>query len=86
LSKRLRRAQNDVLSTVGVCTNTEKDGKLPSGLNGLISVQGIHDDPNYEKLVDENESALFIGILEDTLNGLATSFVESLRKRIQVSL
>ena len=76
-SRRLRRAQNDVLATVGVCVERDED-TLSTVANGG------NDRKKVERVVTENEVGLGIAAGELGLAFLSLWGVSAFRGRLQV--
>ena len=82
-ARRSRRAQNDVLATVGVCVNVDKNGKLVTA----SSLDSSFDKAKVKKLQEiatENLVGIWLGVVVNLVNFLSTFFVEGLRERFQV--
>lgn len=83
LASRSRRAQNDVLSTIGVCAYVDENGKLVSsnGRNGPMSA--AEKEATLANIV-ENEVGFWIGAAGDIVSLVLTRFIVNLRMRLQV--
>ena len=82
-ARQSRRAQNDVLSTVGVCVYVDEHGKIVANSNdGENATPGERDAAL--RTIHENENGLMLEVF-DVFLGYATSmFMINVRKRIQV--
>lgn len=80
LDRRSRRAQNDVLATIGVCV---QEGQTvhgaPSGHNAISP-----DQSRIRSLIRENEIGLLISGFDLAFAGIATICAVGLRNRLQV--
>ena len=83
-ARRSRRAQNDVLSTVGVCVGVDANGqptKLPP--DGPKTQRAEKEE--IESVMRENEIGLFIAAADNGIFHLAINFAYGLRNRLQAS-
>lgn len=78
-----RRAQNDVLSTVGICVGTLEDGR-PVDAALALSIISKEDKDRIELIRKENETGLILSAATEGLLFLSIWCISSLRKRIQV--
>ena len=83
-ARRSRRAQNDVLSTVGVCVGVDADGK-PTKISSEGPKAQTADKEKIESVMKENEIGLFIAAADNGLFHLAVNFAYGLRNRLQAS-
>lgn len=72
--RRLIRAQNDALSTVGVVVRRASMNRSPW--------QTMSDEQKHLLLLDENVAGANYGLVESLLQGLATRWIVTLRRRI----
>lgn len=72
--RRLIRAQNDALSTVGVVVRRASMNRSPW--------QSMSDEQKHLLLLDENVAGANYGLVESLLQGLATRWIVTLRRRI----
>lgn len=75
--KRLIRAQNDALSTVGVVVRKAKRSRT--------SWQKMTEDQKHHLLLDENVAGANYGLVEDLVQRVATRWVIVFRRRLLVS-
>ena len=81
LSRQSRRAQNDVLTAVGVCVRVDKNGKP-------LASHGENDPdlrPAVKTILKENDYGLFLATSDWVLFCLAELCLLGLRQRLQVS-
>ena len=78
LRRRLIRAQNDALSTVGVVVRKARMNQGPW--------QTMSDEDKYLLLLDENIAGANCGIVESVLRQLSTRWIETFRRRMLVGL
>ena len=83
-ARRSRRAQNDVLSTVGVCVGVDADGQ-PTKLSPEGPKAQRAEKQEIESVMRENEIGLFIAAADNGLFHLAINFAYGLRNRLQAS-
>ena len=84
LSRQSRRAQNDVLATVGVCVGVNADGQpIESQLDSKR--KPALDQNRLDAIVRENEIGLLVSSADTTLVSLASLYAVGLRHRLQVS-
>jgi hypothetical protein len=80
LARRARRAQNDVLSTIGVCASVDENGKL---VNMQAEKTLSPADMQQTMLnIHENLAGFRVSMIEDVLHGLFTIWCSNIRKRI----
>ena len=83
LSRQSRRAQNDVLATVGVCVGVNAEGQpIQSQLDGLK--KPVLDKSKIDAVVRENEIGLLVSSADNTLVSLASLYAVGFRHRLQV--
>lgn len=75
--RRLRRAQNEVLSTVGVVVRKAKMNRS--------AWEDMGDDQKHQLLLDENIAGANFGVVESVVLKLSTRWLSALRRRILVS-
>lgn len=82
LSRQSRRAQNDVLATVGVCVGVNADGQpIQSQLDDLRN--HVLDKSQIDAVVRENDIGLLVSSADNTLV-LASLYAVGFRRRLQV--
>ncbi|KIW42771.1 uncharacterized protein PV06_06285 [Exophiala oligosperma] len=74
--RRLRRAQNEVLSTVGVVVRKAKMNRS--------AWEDMGDDQKHQLLLDENIAGANFGVVESVVLKLSTRWLSALRRRILV--
>ena len=84
LASRSRRAQNDVLSTIGVCAYVDENGKLVSSNGGSSTMSATEKEATLAN-IEENEVGMWIGAGGDLLSLVLTRFIVNLRMRLQVN-
>lgn len=84
LARASRRAQNDILSAVGVCVGVGKDGKPRAVPKDTSQARRIERE-NVNAVRQENEIGLFIAAADNGLLHMATNFAAGLRNRLQAS-
>ena len=77
LQRRMLRAQNEALSTVGVVVRKAKASRS--------HWQTMNDDQKYRLVVEENMTGAYLGILENVLQKFSTQWILNLRRRMLVS-
>lgn len=81
LVRQSRRAQNDVLTTVGVCVRVDKETKR-------VVTHGNDDDadlrPAVGAIMKENEYGLFLSTSDWALFSITNLYLLGLRQRMQV--
>lgn len=82
-ARRSRRAQNDVLSTVGVCVGVDANGQPKISPEGPKAQRAEKEE--VKSVMRENEIGLFIAAADNGLFHLAINFAYGLRNRLQVS-
>ena len=75
--RRLIRAQNDALSTVGVVVRKAKMNRNPW--------QAMTEEQKHFLLLDENVAGANCGVMEDLLQRIALRWIVSFRRRLLVS-
>jgi hypothetical protein len=75
--KRLIRAQNDALSTVGVVVRKAKQDRT--------TWQKMSEEQKHHLLLDENVTGANCGLVEDLAQRMATRWVIAFRRRLLVS-
>jgi hypothetical protein len=83
LARRSRRAQNNILSTVGVCVSVDQNGKILP-VTSKDAAKRAADAQRISAVMKENEVGLWIGFADDVITLFSTTFVLNLRARIQV--
>ena len=82
-ARRARRAQNDVLATVGVCVSTDKSAK-----SQLAAVtKSASDGPQTQKItqiIKENECGYWLSMSHDVASYVLQYWLVCLRDRLQV--
>ena len=82
LVRRNVRAHNEVLSTVDVCARVDNEGK---DVGKRQSDSKIVSERNQNPaIVQENETGLWLGVLDDLACLVATTFTANMRRRIEV--
>ena len=77
------RAYNEVLSTVDVCARVDNQGRDHVSRiqgSGRFALEPSHDSA----IVQENETGLWISVVDDLACLVATTFATNLRQRIEV--
>ena len=84
-ARRARRAQNDVLATVGVCVSTDKSAK--SQLAAVAnSVNDIAQSQKITQIIKENESGYWLSMSHDVTCYVLQYWLVCLRDRLQVHI
>lgn len=82
-ARRSRRAQNDILTTVGVCVSVDKNGQLvPASSVGAVKEQ--LEMKGVLSVVTENEFGFWLGAAEVAFTALSASCITGLRLRLEV--
>ena len=82
-ARRSRHAQNDVLATVGVCVNVDKNGKLVTASALDLSFENKRLE-NLHEIASENLIGIWLGIAVNLVHYSSTFFVEGVRERLLV--
>ena len=83
-ARRLRRAQNDILATIGVCVSVDKDGKLvPS--SSIDSDKEERETKKLASIVSENEFGFWLSAAQAAALVLTSSAATCIRLRVEVS-
>ncbi len=82
-ARRLRRAQNDVLSTIGVCVSIDENGEIKSNLNPA-NPRARAEKKITQATASENESGYHATTYDEILYKLATGWTYNLRRRLMV--
>ena len=77
LQRRLLRAQNEALSTVGVVVRKAKASRS--------QWQTMSDEQKYQLVVEENMTGAYLGIFESIIQKLSTHWMVNLRRRMLVN-
>ena len=85
LARRSRRAQNDILTTVGVCVTVDKNGRM------IRSTSVSHAKEQSERkqilsVISESEFGFWLGAAEGSLWTLLINGLGALRLRLEVRL
>ncbi|MCJ1471836.1 hypothetical protein MMC13_000477 [Lambiella insularis] len=84
-ARQSRRAQNNILETVGVCVSVDKHGRLVPASS--ISMAKEQSEMNgIRSLINENENGFWLGSAEVAFFALSASCVAGLRLRVEVVL
>ena len=76
------RAHNEVLSTVDVCARVDSEGKdVGKRQSDSKAVSERNQNP---AIIQENETGLWLGVLDDLACLVATTFTANVRRRIEV--
>lgn len=82
-ARRLRKAQNDILATIGVCVSVDKDGKLvPS--SSIDSGKEQREMQRLASIISENEFGFWLSAGQAAALLLASSFPTCIRQRLEV--
>ena len=83
-ARRSRRAQNDVLSTVGVCVGIDETGQpIPAMSQNSMTLS--MERTKVKTVIRENEIGLFLAAADLGLLYVANNSIFALRNRLQVS-
>lgn len=84
-ARRLRRAQNDILTTIGVCVSVDKDGKLvPS--SSIDSDKQERELKKLASIISENEFGFWLSAAQAAVLLLTSSCAMCIRQRLEVRL
>lgn len=85
IARTSRRAQNDVLSTVGFCVGIHEDGS-PVDTSLTLAKASKHEKERIEFVRKENEAGLLLGAASHGLMFFSVWWILSLRLRLQVKI
>lgn len=85
LSRTSRRAQNDVLSTVGICVGVHEDGR-PAAAPFTIAKASNFEAAKIDEVRNENEIGLIMSAASQGAFFFSIWWIAGLRNRIQVCL
>lgn len=83
LARTSRRAQNDVLSTVGICVGVHEDGR-PADAPSTLAKAAKHDTARIESVRKENEIGLLLSAASNGIFFLGIWWIGGVRNRLQV--
>ena len=85
LARHLRRAQNDVLATVGVCAPIDMNGRfIPQSTTNTAREQ--LDKQQVLSVTSENELGFWLGAADISVSALSRSCFVGLRQRLEVCI
>ena len=84
-TREARRAQNDVLSTVGVCEGVDESGNLVSGIR-IPKASRSAESSKIKLIRQENEVGLFLSVASSVLMVLVGSIPQSVRYKVEVGV
>ena len=83
LTRQGRRAQNEVLSTVGVCVYVDENGKVVANSDAGEDARQQQRETTLA-IIQENEVGLSLEVCDIFVHYAVTNFIDNIRKRIQV--
>ena len=84
-AREARRAQNNVLSTIGVCEGIDEGCNRVTGIK-VSKARMTDDDSKVELIRRENEVGLALNVISSAVMAMIDSVPQSVRYKVEVSL